>query len=165
MSPQLKEMISNLKALEEFCDQMIRLTMSEREALIKNKLEQLTSISESKNVLSRKIAGLRDRTREIALEMAPQGPGVKTIEQLLPHLPDESRNILSGPYASFRGKASELRFHNTHNMILAKYGLRSIEGRVTALVSAIQGANATYKPPGQTSGGALARLGRVHREA
>ena len=165
MSSKLKEMIGNLNELEEFCGRLVRLTMSEREALIQTDLQQLTKTAKSKNDLSGKIKALRDKTRLLTQEMAPEGAGVRTIDQLLPYLPEESRQSLSGPYSSYRGKARELRLYNTHNMILAKYGLKSIEGRVAEIVGAVQGLNATYKPPGQTAGQGHSRLGRVHRRA
>ena len=69
------------------------------------------------------------------------------------------------PYGAYKTRAGEVEFHNAHNMILAKQGLRAIEGRVAEMVSAIQGAKATYKRPGQMGEPAQVRLGRVHRRA
>ena len=107
MFPQLKEIVANLETLEDLCGRMVQLTMTEREALIKGNLETLNGISESKNALSRKIGLLRDRTRELVLEMAPEGSKAETVEQLLPLMPEEVQNTLARPYASFRkGPAS-----------------------------------------------------------
>ncbi len=166
MSPKLKELATLLAELENLCDRMIILTGKERKALIDQHIENLNLVAESKNALSQKIALARDRARELILELAPLGgTGVRTVERLLPLLSEQEKRILAGSYEAYKAKAGQVEFHNAHNMILAKQGLKAIEGRVAEMVSAIQGAEATYKRPGRTMEPAPPRVGRVHREA
>ncbi len=169
MTPGLKEIIGVLADLENLCGQLVVLADSEREALIGQDLEKLNLISASKNALSRKIVGARDLARQLTGDLAPAGgrPETRpeTIDQLLPFLPEEDQKLLSGSYRAYKDVARKVEYHNAHNMILASQGLKAIEGRVADLVSAIQGSDMTYKPPGRTIDPAPSRLGRVHREA
>lgn len=165
MSPKVTELAQLLIHLEGLCGRMIELTEEEREALIGQDIERMNLVAGAKNALSASIAKSRDQARLLTAELAPQGLEAKTVARLMDLLPEEARKTLAAPYKAYKIRAGEVELHNTHNMILARQGLRAIEGRVSEMVSAIQGAKSTYHRPGQAGQPVQTRLGRVHRRA
>lgn len=167
MSVRINQMITILKEMAEMCGRLLSLIASERQALVEVRIDILPQIAQAKTEVVRALAEKRNQAKLLAAELNPLGGAAKatTIDRLLPLLPDEDRQKLSGPYLDYLTKAREVELFNANNKLLAQQGLKTMEGAINDLATMARGTDATYHRPTPGSKYPRVNVGRVRREA